>query len=228
MREHRTIEKMVERLRNAVNSIESGKVDVDFFELSIDFLHSYADERHHGKEENILFRELTKKPMSDELIKIMNELKAEHLIARMCVSALREWKARYVRGDMNASSSIASNVRQLVQLYPRHIEKEDKRFFYPVLNYLSTQEQKEMLIEFYDFDKKTVLPRYEGFMEHFEPIPKGVELMQCTVCGYIYDPSKGDPGHGVKPNTIWEDLPDNWACPICSAPKSMFVKYMNN
>ncbi len=45
---------------------------------------------------------------------------------------------------------------------------------------------------------------------------------QCTVCGYIYDPAKGDPDHGVQPGTAFEDLPDDWTCPDCGAEKDMF------
>ncbi|GAB4261911.1 MULTISPECIES: rubredoxin [Deferrisoma] len=45
---------------------------------------------------------------------------------------------------------------------------------------------------------------------------------QCTVCGYVYDPAKGDPDHGVQPGTAFEDLPDDWTCPDCGAEKDMF------
>ena len=44
----------------------------------------------------------------------------------------------------------------------------------------------------------------------------------CSVCGYDYDETAGDPGNGVAPGTKWEDLPDDWVCPICGADKSMF------
>lgn len=44
----------------------------------------------------------------------------------------------------------------------------------------------------------------------------------CTVCGYIYDPVDGDPDNGVEPNTSFEDIPDDWLCPLCSVPKSDF------
>ncbi len=46
----------------------------------------------------------------------------------------------------------------------------------------------------------------------------------CQVCGYTYDPGRGDPGQGVNPKTKFEDLPENWSCPICGAPKKMFMK----
>ncbi|MEN6340306.1 MAG: rubredoxin [Clostridiaceae bacterium] len=44
----------------------------------------------------------------------------------------------------------------------------------------------------------------------------------CSICGYVYDESAGSPDQGVAPGTRWEDLPDDWACPLCGAPKSMF------
>lgn len=46
----------------------------------------------------------------------------------------------------------------------------------------------------------------------------------CTVCGYVYDPEHGDPESGVEPGTKFEDLPDDWECPVCSAPKDDFEK----
>ena len=47
---------------------------------------------------------------------------------------------------------------------------------------------------------------------------------QCTVCGYIYNPEKGDHDHGIKPGTSFEDLPEGWVCPNCGVPKDMFEK----
>jgi rubredoxin len=46
----------------------------------------------------------------------------------------------------------------------------------------------------------------------------------CQVCGYVYDPAKGDPDSGVAPGTKFEALPDDWTCPICGAMKSDFEK----
>jgi rubredoxin len=45
---------------------------------------------------------------------------------------------------------------------------------------------------------------------------------RCTVCEYIYDPAQGDPANGVAPGTAWEDVPDDWLCPICSVGKDLF------
>ena len=47
---------------------------------------------------------------------------------------------------------------------------------------------------------------------------------KCQVCGYIYDPEKGDPDNGVKAGTKFEDLPADWVCPLCGAGKDEFEK----
>ena len=46
----------------------------------------------------------------------------------------------------------------------------------------------------------------------------------CTLCGYVYDPAQGDPDNGVKPGTSFNDLPDDWECPVCGASKDDFEK----
>lgn len=49
-----------------------------------------------------------------------------------------------------------------------------------------------------------------------------MQKWECTVCGWIYDPAKGDPSQGIKPGIAFEDLPEDWVCPECGAPKDMF------
>lgn len=49
-----------------------------------------------------------------------------------------------------------------------------------------------------------------------------MEKYVCIVCGYVYDPEKGDLDSGVKPGTHFDQLPDDWVCPVCGADKSQF------
>ena len=46
----------------------------------------------------------------------------------------------------------------------------------------------------------------------------------CSACGYAYDEEIGDPDNGLEPGTAFEDLPDDWMCPMCGVGKSMFIK----
>jgi len=45
---------------------------------------------------------------------------------------------------------------------------------------------------------------------------------ECIVCGYVYDPVEGDPDAGISPDTPFEELPEDWVCPVCGAGKSDF------
>ncbi len=49
-----------------------------------------------------------------------------------------------------------------------------------------------------------------------------MEKYECTLCGYIYDPAKGDVETGIKAGTAFKDLPEDWECPICGAGKDDF------
>ncbi len=44
----------------------------------------------------------------------------------------------------------------------------------------------------------------------------------CDVCGYVYDPEFGDPDGGIEPGVAFEDLPEDWVCPVCGVPKEDF------
>ena len=55
----------------------------------------------------------------------------------------------------------------------------------------------------------------------------GVDTMDkyvCTACGYVYDPEIGDPDSGIAPGTSFEDIPEDWVCPLCGVGKDMFEK----
>lgn len=46
----------------------------------------------------------------------------------------------------------------------------------------------------------------------------------CTVCDWVYDTEIGDPEHGIAPGTKFEDIPDDWVCPLCGVGKEDFEK----
>jgi hemerythrin-like domain-containing protein len=73
-----------------------------------------------------------------------------------------------VKGDGEARSDVWKLLNDLVEFYPRHIEKEDKRFFYPSMEYFTRQEQEAMLNEFWDFDRKVVHEHYAKVLDELE------------------------------------------------------------
>lgn len=56
----------------------------------------------------------------------------------------------------------------------------------------------------------------EGFLE--------MEKWVCVVCGYVYNPEEGDPDSGIAPGTKFEDIPEDWVCPLCGVGKDQFEK----
>lgn len=166
MVEHRLIERMVELIGIELSEIERGKdPNGPFIAAAVDFFRTYADRTHHGKEEDILFRELSAKGLSAEHKKMVGELMEEHVNARKWVSALSEANARYSKGYKEELTDIISSMKELFELYPWHIEKEDRHFFIPAMSYLSEEEQVAMLREFYSFDRNMIHEKYRKVVE---------------------------------------------------------------
>lgn len=169
MREHRLIERMITLLNKEIEHINfSGTVNTGFLMVSVDFIRTYADRTHHGKEEDILFRDLAHKNLAPEHNRIMHELVEEHAGARKMVARLVDARENHNSGDIESLNAIVVCLKELVSFYPAHIEKEDKHFFYPCLEYLSKQEQDTMLQEFWEFDRKLIHEKYERSVEELE------------------------------------------------------------
>jgi hemerythrin-like domain-containing protein len=169
MIEHRLIERMLMVVKDVVAKIEAQhEVDPVFVDTAVDFIRMYADRTHHGKEEDILFRQLKNKPMSDEDLRIMNELIEDHVFGRMTTKALVEANSRYRNGDEMALAEISSKLRTLIEFYPRHIEKEDKVFFPSARNYFSDEEDQAMLAAFREFDQKMIHVKYQSVVDELD------------------------------------------------------------
>jgi hemerythrin-like domain-containing protein len=161
MIEHRLIEKMIAIIKQYLSDIATTeKPDLNFIDTAVDFIKIYADRTHHGKEEDILFRDCQNKNMSDEDIRVMNELIEEHKKGRSIVSALIQAKKDYQNGN-DTSDLIKEQLKALVDFYPQHIEKEDKLFFPNSEKYFTAEELQLMLAEFWEFDRVMIHKKYE-------------------------------------------------------------------
>jgi hemerythrin-like domain-containing protein len=166
MIEHRLIEKLIARLGAEVEHIRSGTtVDPVFIDRAVDFIRTYADRCHHGKEEDILFRDLAGKQLSAEHAKTMQELVDEHVRARGLVRALVRAKERYVQGDHSAVQDITELLLEISAFYPVHIEKEDRHFFLPVMSYFDQEERARMFAQFEAFDRQLIHEKYTQVAE---------------------------------------------------------------
>ena len=166
MIEHRLIERILVQFRAELERIAiTGKTDPVFVDIAVDFFRTYGDRTHHGKEEEILFRELGRKNMSEADGRIMQELISDHVIGRSVTSDLVAANKRYRTGDEAALRIITDKLSFLADFYPRHIEKEDKVFFPSMMRYLSETDQQLMLQEFWEFDRKMIHEKYRLVVE---------------------------------------------------------------
>lgn len=169
MIEHRLIERMVKVMADQLEEIKDQKGgNVDSIAEAIDFIRTYADRCHHGKEEDILFRDLGRKPLAPEHKKIMDELIEEHIAARKMVRRLAGAKEKYAQGGKEGLQEITACLGELVKFYPSHIEKEDKHFFIPCMGYFTPKEKDDMLQEFWTFDRNLIHEKYKQMVEKFE------------------------------------------------------------
>ncbi len=168
MKEHRTIERMLALVAEQGRAAERGELDAWFIFQAVDFIRTYADRTHHGKEEGILFSALEHKPLTDEHRQIMDDLLAEHAYGRKTVGILMEATERHLAGDSHALREAAAAMHELALFYPTHIEKEDQRFFLPVMDYFADEEQQAMLDEMAEFDRQVVHEHYCGVVDALE------------------------------------------------------------
>ncbi len=173
MIEHRLIEKMLVVIQKEIEQGEQqNKINPEFIDLAVDFIRVYADRCHHGKEEDILFRDLSKKALSGEEKQIMDELIEEHQQGRKTVADLVKAKRRYLEGDQEALSIMLDRMKFLIDFYPKHIEKEDRHFFLPIMKYFSPEEKEAMLQEEWEFDKNLIHQIYKNKIIEAEKLVK--------------------------------------------------------
>ncbi len=163
MQEHRLIERMVSLFSRELDTFEkTGLIHWNFIGAAVDFYVTYADQCHHGKEEEILFRDLERKPLTAGHSAMLKELLADHVKDRELVRTLSNARKN---SDLAAAQDC---LQKLATLYTSHIEKEDKRFFIPAIEYLSPQEQARMLDEFQAFDLNFIHDKYQRIVRRFE------------------------------------------------------------
>jgi hypothetical protein len=151
MMEHRLIERALADAPIQLASRAESDGIPPYVDVLTDFLHFYADRTHHGKEEQILFRQLAGKSPAAEIAQLMEELLADHAHSRVLVGRLVDANERLRIGDRAALS-----------------EKEDRHFFKPSMAYFSPEERRVMLREFSDLDRTMIHEKYREVVDGLE------------------------------------------------------------
>ena len=87
------------------------------------------------------------------------------------------------------------------------------------------REGEPMTYAYYHQVKRGTTPKTAPvYIEERKEVAIKAVKYKCTVCDYVYDPEKGDPESGIAPGTPFEELPEDWQCPVCGAGKEEFEK----
>jgi hemerythrin-like domain-containing protein len=169
MIEHRLIEQMLNVIRRTLERVEQTKsLDPYFVDTAVDFIRVYADHTHHGKEEDIMFRDLRTKHLSNEDQRVMDKLIEDHIFSRNTTKALVEANMLYRRGNEAALGEVTACLKTLVDFYPKHIKKEDEVFFPASRTYFSDEEDQAMLAKFLEFDRNMIHEKYKAVVKEFD------------------------------------------------------------
>jgi len=114
---------------------------------------------------------------------------------------------------------LEGQVIQQIDMYTHTI------FIAKVTDAAITGQEEPMTYAYYHQVKKGTAPKTAPTYIKEEAKPMGkLPRYKCTVCGYVYDPELGDPDSGIKPGTPFEEIPEDWVCPVCGVGKDQFEK----
>jgi hemerythrin-like domain-containing protein len=162
--EHRVVEEALSILKGVGRKFERDEdVDPEVIEKVLDFLRTFADRCHHGKEEDLLFAALEMKGVS-RTVSPLSTLIREHEIARRYIQNIDRSLRDYKKGDGTARKDILQNLNVYVELLEQHIQKEDE-LLYPMAEEKLSDERKTELLEAYERVEKEIIG--EGVHEKY-------------------------------------------------------------
>ncbi|GAB4370887.1 MAG: hemerythrin domain-containing protein [Calditrichia bacterium] len=170
--EHRLIERMLEVLVKAIQKLEEGEaIPAELFLKAVDFIRHFADQCHHAKEENVLFKLMEERGIPREGGPV-GVMLTEHVFGRNYNKGLEEAAHRYQKGEVEAKSDIIKYAQNYVELLSQHIHKEDN-ILYPMGNRVFSEEDQNFLLEEFERVEKEeigagVHEKYKRMVEELE------------------------------------------------------------
>ena len=173
--EHHYIQKVVGALAVFLETLETGKeVEEKTLRDVVEFMRTFADKCHHGKEETYLFPALEKKGVPMRGCPL-GALIAEHQKGRALVSQLAEGTEAYAKASPLAKESLVKSLRGLTELYPNHIWKEEYLAFPMADKILSSEEQRDLLEKFEIVEKEIGVDVHQGFEQFAEGLEENAQ-----------------------------------------------------
>ncbi|MEF9952312.1 MAG: hemerythrin domain-containing protein [Clostridium sp.] len=169
--EHKNIKQMIKVIRNlSLRILDNKYFEVDDFYRIIDFIRSYADKYHHGKEEDILFKYMVEEGGEVANKMITYGMLLDHDLGRMYVKGLEDGVNSFRLGNLNARLDIIANAISYSNLLESHIEKEDNVAYTYGQRILSNETMDKIEKESRQFNNKhsDVEEKYIKLIEELE------------------------------------------------------------
>ncbi|MGM0365097.1 MAG: hemerythrin domain-containing protein [Actinomycetota bacterium] len=161
LRMHAIMDSELDRLK------ERSTANLFLIDNIVDFIEAYVRGCHQGKEE-LLFDCLSSKDINTEDSVSISHLREEHGHERKMVAALSHAREEYSRGFTDEIDDIYQGLRKLAGFLPRHARHEEQGLFRRCLGYFSKDQTKEMVKDFWEFDRKLIHKKYRYMVERFE------------------------------------------------------------
>lgn len=165
MEEHKIIKRMLIVVRKACHKVMQGEaICYEDFAHIIDFVRSYADNHHHGKEEKFLFNQMLEHlgSLGEKLIKV--GMLVEHDLGRLYMKELEEALERVKQGDDESRLDVIANAISYTHLLERHIGKEDELIYPFAMDRLSSEVIEEVDRQCAVFEEET---NKQGIQKHY-------------------------------------------------------------
>jgi len=164
--EHLVIAKVVGAAPVLADRLEAGQtMDVETLQGVVEFMRTFADKCHHGKEEELLFPLLGKKGVPLQGCPV-GVLMMEHSKGRILVKGLADAAEAYQKGDHGGKQAVIQALRGIAELYPNHIWKEDYLLF-PLTNKVLSPEEQQALYQQFEQVEETVGRDVHHHLEQF-------------------------------------------------------------
>lgn len=173
--EHDIIKRAIKLLEKANARLAAGDdAVVSVYPKLVDFIRRFADESHHGKEEDILFQLLVERgmPRENSPLEIMF---TEHETGRGYVREIDKASSRFLSGDKSARAEIIANGAGYARLLKDHIYKEDEVLYPMADKILSADDQRKLETEFHRVDERFGRER----TRHYEDLVSDLEQELC-------------------------------------------------
>lgn len=161
MREHTLILDLLNTLEKKIPTIQKQEEPPCFLHDVLDFFITYGDKTHHGKEEDILFREIGQKDLNENLKKTLATLLQEHVEAREKIQKLKTLHEKQQKGDIAAYTEIIPLLESFITFYRKHIDTENNHFFKEALSHIDKQELETLSKECAEFDRSMIHEKYK-------------------------------------------------------------------